>query len=102
MEGELIIGKTFRVFSDLRCVGVKVERGELKEGDTLQFTRGDEDKPMPNDHSSRHVAKSIQIDRENVTNVPAGQMCAIKIDNALGEDLPPCNCTVTLMARVTG
>lgn len=96
MNSGVTIGKVTHVFSDRRCVAIRVKRGQIKQGDLLRYTKGEADKDMPGSHDSQHLAASIEIDKKSVTTVEAGQECAVQIN--VGE-LPPNNADVILVDR---
>jgi|SaaInlV_200m_DNA_2_1039689.scaffolds.fasta_scaffold126411_1 hypothetical protein len=90
----MTIGKVTHVFTNKRCVAIRIKEGQLNQGDLLKFTKGDASTGMPGVHDSLHKAGSIEIDNESVVSVEVGQECAVHIGSG---ELPPNNCDVMVV-----
>lgn len=95
MGAKVPLGRVTNVFEPIRCVAIRVKSGPgFKQGDLLQFIKGEPDKEMLGSHNSHHRIDSIEIDHQPVEEVMRGQHCAVYIDTG---PLPPNNCEVLLV-----
>lgn len=98
MSEKICVGRVTNVFRNKRCVAIRVEDGDIVEGDILQFVKGDWEKEIPGSYNSRHVIDSIQIDKDSVFAAKKGDHCAVKIN--FGQ-LPPNNAQVLVVGRAS-
>lgn len=74
---EKLIGKVAHYFNKIGVAVVKVEKGTLAVGDTVHFKHGDRD--------FEQTVDSLQIDKEPVEKISAGEEAGLKVDEQVKE-----------------